>query len=61
MSLFHKPLVPVIKTLEFLLFQFQLNSESSFFWVKASKRTCAFHEIIGQELAEGYLMLIRSF
>jgi hypothetical protein len=60
LSVFYKHLVPVIETLEILLFQFQENSESNepsipvFLGQKASKRTCAFHEIIGKELAEGY-------
>jgi hypothetical protein len=43
LSLFYKPLVPVIKTLEILLLQFQENSESKnlqfqFFWVKKPQR-----------------------
>jgi hypothetical protein len=43
LSLFYKSLVPVIKTLEILLFQFQENSESKnlqfqFFWVKKPQR-----------------------
>jgi hypothetical protein len=43
LRLLYKPLVPVIKTLEILLFQFQENSESKnlpleFFWVKKPQR-----------------------
>jgi hypothetical protein len=43
LELLYKPLVPVIKTLEIFLFQFQENSESKnlpfeFFWVKKRQR-----------------------